>query len=449
MQQRNSLASSLASLPETERAAVLAELTNDEAAELLYDWRDFWARPNQLPPAGDWATWFVMTGRGWGKTRTAAEFVREEVAEGRARHIALVGETAADVRDTMVEGRAGILTISPPDERPEYYPSKRKLVWPNGAIGSTFSSEDPDQLRGPEHDLAWGDEFAAWKYVRDTWDNLSMGLRVGSHPKCVLTTTPRPLTILKEIIAEAETVLTRGSTYDNLANLSERFQRHVLSRYEGTRTGRQEIDGEILDDVEGALWQRTTIDSSRTDEMPDLVQIVVAIDPAVTSGEDSDETGIIAAGRGVDGDGYVLRDATCRLSPEKWCRRAVNLYHAFEADWIVAEVNNGGDLVETVLRTIDPNVPYQQVRASRGKRTRAEPVASLYEQGRVHHVGSLADLEDQMCTFVPDDFDGSPDRVDALVWAMTQLGFSTDADEMHGLALPTAADIPDDDAPAW
>lgn len=423
MQQTGSRASLLASLPEAQRAEILAQLTETEKAELLHDWAGFWARPDQIPPPGDWFVWLIQTGRGWGKTRTGAEFVRGIANRDPTARIALIAPTAADVRAVMVNGESGLLNIGPAEQRPTYEPSKRLLTWPNGAQAETYSADEPNRLRGPQHTHAWCDELAAWRYMRDAWDQLLFGLRLGSDPRVVVTTTPRPVTLLREIAAGQYGTchMTRGRMLDNQANLAPHVVQRLIDRYGGTRLGRQELDGEYLEDVEGALWHRGQIDAARTSEAPDLARIVVAIDPAVTSGAESDETGIIAAGRGVDGEGYVLHDVTCRLSPEQWCRRAVNLYHELQADMIVAEVNNGGDLVETVLRTVDRNVPFKAVHASRGKRTRAEPIAALYEQGRVHHVGALPDLEDQMCSYVPDNFDGSPDRVDALVWALTDL----------------------------
>lgn len=414
-----SLAVLLASLPEPERIQALAELTEQEAEALLYDW-PFWARPNQLPPPGDWRVWLVLAGRGFGKTRTGAEWLRDQVENRGRGRLALVAPTAADARDVMVEGESGILAISPPWFRPVYEPSKRRLTWPNGAIATTYSADEPDRLRGPQHDGAWADELAAWKYP-EAWDMLMFGLRLGMDPRAVVTTTPKPVRLIRELLAAATTVVTRGSTYENAANLAPAFLEQIVTKYKGTRLGRQELDGEVLDDVPGALWTRKVLDDLRRTTAPELVRVVVAIDPAVTSGEDSDETGIVVAGRGADGHGYVLADLSCRMSPDGWARRAVNALQDHKADRIVAEVNNGGDLVERVIRTVERTVPYKAVHASRGKRVRAEPIAALYEQGKVHHVGSLPDLEDQMCTYLPEGSDKSPDRVDALVWALTEL----------------------------
>jgi predicted phage terminase large subunit-like protein len=276
-------------------------------------------------------------------------------------------------------------------------------------------------LRGPQHDAAWADEPAKWKYPLEAWDNLELGLRLGDHPRIVATTTPRPIKLIRDLLKDRMTVVTRGSTYDNMANLAPSFFDRMVMKYENTRLGRQELYAELLEDVPGALWQRQTIDQHRVTRAPDLVRIIVGIDPAMTSGEDANETGIIVVGKGRDRQAYVLDDLSCRLSPDGWARRAVSAYRRYRADRIVAEVNNGGDLVERVLRTVDPSVAYRAVRASRGKVVRAEPIAALYEQGRVHHVGLFAGLEDQLCVFAPDQYDGSPDRVDALVWCLSEL----------------------------
>jgi phage terminase large subunit-like protein len=403
---------------------LLERLTDREAEEALYDWR-LWARPNQLAPDGDWTTWLLLAGRGFGKTRTGAEFVRAEVEAGRASRVALVAPTAADARDVMVEGESGILAISPPWNRPVYEPSKRRVTWPNGALATLYSADEPERLRGPQHDLAWPDELAAWRYP-ETWDMLMFGLRLGARPRVVVTTTPKPTRLIRELIASPSTVVTRGSTFDNRANLAPAFLDSIVRKYEGTRLGRQELYAEVLDDVPGALWARAMLeDAQHTGPVPDLVRVVVAIDPAVTSGEDSDETGIIVAGVGTDGLVYVLADRTCRMSPDGWATRAIVALDEYKADRIVAEVNNGGDLVEATIRTVRRTVPYTKVNASRGKRVRAEPIAALYEQKRVRHLPGLHALEDQMVTFAPEGSDRSPDRVDALVWALTDLNPTT------------------------
>lgn len=426
----SSLIASLASLPEADRAAVLADLTEEQAEELLWDWRA-WARPEQIAPDGDWSTWLVLAGRGFGKTRTGAEWIKEEVESGRARRIALIAETAKDARDVIVEGESGLLSIYPEAERPVYEPSKARVTFANGAVATLYNGTEPDQLRGPQFDAAWVDELAKYRYPRETWDMLQFGLRLGSNPRQIVTTTPRPIPLIKELVADPMTVVTRGSSYDNLANLAPSFIAKVRARYEGTRLGRQELNAEILDDLPGALWTRATIDDARVTEAPDLTRIVVAIDPSGSGGEaeDGDEIGIVVAGKGVDGRGYVLADKSCRLSPDGWGRRAVAAYHEFSADRVIAERNFGGAMVGHVIRTIDGNVPYGEVTASRGKIVRAEPVAALYEQGRVSHVGSLPDLEDQMCLMAPEGYagEGSPDRADALVWALTDLMLGSEA----------------------
>lgn len=357
-------------------------------------------------------------------TRTGAEFVRAQVEAGLARRVALVAPTALDARNVMVEGESGILNIGPASQRPDYEPSLHRLIWPNGAIATTYSADEPDRLRGPQHDLAWCDELAAWRYPA-AWDMLMFGLRVGADPRVVVTTTPRPARLIRELLADPGVVTTRGRTIENRTNLAPAFLEQIVRRYEGTRLGRQELDGEILDDLPGALWRRGIIEAARTGAVPALTRVVVAIDPAASASEEADETGIIAAGRDANGHGYVLADASGRYAPAEWARIAVAAYGAQRADRVVAEINNGGDMVEATVRMIDPNVPFSAVRASRGKLARAEPVAALYEQGRVHHLGAFPQLEDQMCSFTH-DFDRnaagySPDRVDALVWALSDL----------------------------
>lgn len=432
-----SLASSLASLDEAGRAAILADLSDDDLARLEYDWR-FWSRPNQIAPAGNWRTWLLLAGRGFGKTRTGAEWVREATATHS--RIALVAPTAGDVRDVIVEGESGILAISPPWDRPAYEPSKRRLTWANGAMATCYSADEPERLRGPQHSAAWCDELAAWRYP-DAWDMLMFGLRLGDDPRCVVTTTPKPVKLVRELLRDRTTAVTRGSTYDNRANLAPAFIDQIVRKYEGTRLGRQELNAEVLEDVPGALWSRDALEAARVRAAPEhLRRVVVAIDPAVTSGEDADETGIVVAGVGQDGHGYVIEDLSCRESPQKWAEIAVTAFARHRADRIVAETNQGGEMVEATIRMVASRVPFTAVHASRGKYVRAEPVAALYEQSRVHHVGSMPMLEDQMCMFTP-DFDRkangySPDRVDALVWAMTELMVEFQARPARGLMLP-------------
>jgi len=426
----------LASLPEVDRAEALDGLSEAQFNALAWDWQ-FWGRPEQVAPAGDWLTWVINAGRGFGKTRAGAEWVRSimcgstPLARGAYGRIALIAETAADARDVMVEGDSGILSVHPPEFRPLYEPSKRRLTWPNGGVATLFNATEPDQLRGPQFDAAWCDELAKWAYARETWDMLQFGLRLGKQPRQIVTTTPRPIPVLREIMAAASTVITRGATRDNSANLAPAFVKSITDRYAGTRLGRQELEAEILDDLPGALWSRDGLDKLRVGAAPEMTRIVVAVDPSGTGGkeDDGDDVGIVAAGKGVDGRCYVLADETCKLSPDGWGRRAVGLYHRLGANLLVAERNFGGAMVQHVIRTVDGKVAFKEVTASRGKVARAEPVAALYEQGRVSHVGSFAALEDQLCMMAPDGYagEGSPDRADALVWALTELMLAREA----------------------
>jgi phage terminase large subunit-like protein len=417
----------LASLPEALRNSLVAALSPAEAEALLFDWQ-FWARPNQLPPEGEWRVWLLLAGRGFGKTRTGAEMVRARVAARTARRIALVAPTAADARNVMVEGESGILAISPPGDRPRYEPSKRRLTWSNGAVATLYSADEPERLRGPQHDTAWCDELASWRYP-EAWDMLMLGLRLGADPRVLATTTPRPTKLIRELAADRTVIVTRGTTYENRANLAPEFVEQIVRKYEGTRLGRQEIEAEILDDMPGGLWNRGVIEAARARTAPDLLRVVVAIDPAATSGEAADETGIIVAGKDAQGHGWVLADLSGRYKPAEWAKTAIAAYHSHRADRVVAEVNNGGEMVEATLRVIEPDLAFAAVHASRGKVTRAEPVAALYEQGRVHHLGAFAQLEDQMCALSRGGrangemrrVGGSPDRADALVWALTDL----------------------------
>ena len=416
----------IAAMSPAERCALDADMATwpqEEIEALANDWRELLARDDQLPPPGDWTTWLLLAGRGFGKTRTAAEWVRMQVEDKTASRIALVGPTAADVRDTMIEGESGLLAIFPPHQRPVYEPSKRRVTFHTGAIAMTYSAEEPDRLRGPQHDAAWADELCAWKYA-DTWDQLQFGLRLGRHPRQVVSTTPRPTKQLRELIADPRTAVTRGKTLDNAQNLAAAFLAAIKAKYEGTRLGRQEMNAEILDDNPGALWQRSAFDATRVQHPPTMRRIVVAVDPAVTSSDNSDETGIVVAGLGEDGRGYVLDDLTLRDTPSAWAELAVRAYHHYRADRVVAEGNNGGDLIETVMRAVDANLSFSRVHARVGKFSRAEPVAALYEQGRVSHVGSLPKLEDECCEYDPTTAKQSPNRMDALVWALTELMLS-------------------------
>ena len=420
-------ADSIASLPAETRKAILTGLSGEEAIRLLHDWR-FWARAAQLPPAGRWRIWLILAGRGFGKTRAGAEWVRARIETRRAKRIALVGETLADARQVMVEGESGLLAISPPWNRPLWQPSLRRLTWPNGAIATAFSADDPEQLRGPQFDAAWADELAKWRHPA-AWDNLMFALRLGADPRCVATTTPRPRPWLHPILTDPATVVTRGSTRDNEANLAPGFLAEVLRRYDGTRLGRQEIDGVLLEDVPGALWPASLLEAAQEAAAPELVRIVVAVDPSGSAGggsgkgDGSDETGIIVAGRDAAGTAHVLADRSGRMSPAEWGRASIAAYREFRADRLIAERNFGGAMVGHVIATVDSGVPVTLVTASHGKRIRAEPVAALYEQGRVKHLPGLALLEAQMAAFAREGYqgEGSPDRLDALVWALSDL----------------------------
>ncbi|MGX0879776.1 phage terminase large subunit-like protein [Roseovarius sp. MBR-154] len=396
---------------------------------------EFWALEHQLPPEGSWRTWVIMGGRGAGKTRAGAEWVRAQVEgarpldEGRCKRLALVGETIDQVREVMIFGESGIMACSPPDRRPEWQATRKRLVWPNGAIAQAFSAHDPEGLRGPQFDGAWVDELAKWKKARETWDMLQFGLRLGNDPRVCVTTTPRNVGVLKDILAASRTVVTSAPTEANAAYLAEGFLEEVRARYAGTRLGRQELDGVLVDTAEDALWTPAMLEAGRVEAVPDLDRIVVAVDPPVTGHAGSDACGIVVVGaitRGPvqDWRAYVLADASVQAaSPASWAKAAIRAMEQWGAERLVAEVNQGGDLVEQVIRQVDPLVPFRSVHASRGKVARAEPVAALYEQGRVHHLRGLGALEDQMCAMTARGYEGkgSPDRVDALVWALTDL----------------------------
>lgn len=415
-------------LPEDEQQRRAAEMTELEAEALLFDW-DFWARPSQVLPYGeDWITWLVMAGRGFGKTRIGAETTRGWAISGLHRVVNLIGATSSDVRDIMIEGESGIMAICPKGERPLYQPSKSRLVWPNGVVSLLFSAEEPERLRGKQHAKLWCDELAAWTY-HESWDQASFGLRLGQSPQVVVTTTPKPVKLIKDLIDDPTTIVTRGSTYDNKHNLATAFLSKVVVKYEGTRLGRQELNAELLEDNPNALWTHACIDKLRIDasQLPtSLSRIVVAVDPAVTANKNSDETGIVVAARDTQSPPhfYILADATLSASPAGWASAVVRTFDLHSADRIVGEVNQGGDLVESNVRTKREDIPFKAVHATRGKVVRAEPISGLYEQGRVHHVGTFGNLEDQMCDFDPQLEAGqqpSPDRMDALVWALTEL----------------------------
>ncbi len=432
----NSIIERLKAIPRSLRQTAFEEIQNDLseciAADVKYHW-PLWARENQVPSDDLWRVWLLLAGRGFGKTRTGAEWVRARVESGQSSRIALVARTPHEVRDIMIQGDSGIVKICPPWNTPTWESSKRRLTWPNGAMAFAFSSYEPDQLRGPQFDAAWCDELASWQYPRLTWDNLAFGLRLGAYPKCVVTTTPKPIELLRELIARKDVEITTGSSYDNSQNLPPGYIDGIAARYEGTNTGLQEIYARLLKEAEGALWKREWIDDYRLDVAPDPEEMymkAVAIDPAVTFNPGrSDETGIIVAGISDDGRTpahdkryWVLEDASGVMTPDAWARKAVELAHKYDADFITGETNQGGALIEAVLRHAPGGqyIRFKGVHAVQNKRARAQPVAAIYEQGRARHVGQFTQLEDQMCGWTPQSSD-SPDRMDALVWAINGL----------------------------
>ena len=407
-----------------------------EGALMALPWLfEFWALPHQMPPEGMWKTWVIMGGRGAGKTRAGAEWVRAQVEgprpldPGAARRVALVGETVDQVREVMVFGESGILACSPPDRKPEWEAGRKRLVWPNGAVAQVFSAHDPESLRGPQFDAAWVDELAKWKKAEETWDMLQFALRLGEHPRQVVTTTPKNVGVLKAMLKNPSTVVTHAPTEANKAYLAVSFLEEVRVRYEGTRLGRQELAGELLEDVEGALWTTAMIEATRRERPQTFSRVVVGVDPSVSGRGGADECGIVVVGALTDGPpkdwrAWVLEDATVAGgSPQKWAEAVAAAFHRHGAARVVAEVNQGGALVESLMRSVDAFLPVTKVSATTNKVARAEPVAALYEQGRVHHLRGLGALEDQMCRMARTGFHGkgSPDRVDALVWALTDL----------------------------
>ncbi len=412
----------------------LAGLPREALIALLDDW-EFWGRADQLPPAlaqggGPWSIWLSIGGRGAGKTRAGAEWVkgmalgRPLFAAAPVGRIALVAETAADLRDVMVEGVSGLLAVHRACDRPVWEPTRRRLSWPNGAIAQGFSAEDPESLRGPQFAAAWCDELAKWKKPEQVFDMLQFGLRLGDRPRQLVTTTPRPAPLIKKLLADPRVAVTRAATEANARNLAPEFLTTIVERYRGSRLGRQELDGELIEDMPGALWTREMIERSRVEDAPALRRIVVAVDPPASSGARADACGVVAAGVSETGALFVLADATLeRARPAEWAAAAIALYRRLEADALVAEINQGGEMVTSVIAEADAGVPVETVRATRGKYLRAAPVAQLYEQGRVHHAGAFPQLEDEMCAFGPDGLGGarSPDRLDALVWAITAL----------------------------
>ncbi|MCC5985280.1 MAG: DNA-packaging protein [Rhodobacteraceae bacterium] len=424
----------LASAPQATAHDFLAGLGDNALAALPWLF-EFWAQPHQLPPPGAWRTWVALGGRGAGKTRAGAEWVRARVEgprpldRGAARRVALLGETYDQVREVMIFGDSGILACSPPDRRPRWEATRRRLIWPNGATATAFSANDPEALRGPQFDAAWADELAKWPNAESTWDMLQFALRLGTDPRAIVTTTPRNQPALKRLLAAPSTVTTHAPTEANRAFLAPAFLAEVRARYAGTREERQELDGVLLDDAEGTLWPADVLARARRGAVPALDRVVVAVDPAVSAGRNADLCGIVVAGAVTRGPvqawcAYVLEDASLRAaSPGQWGRAVIDAAHRHNADRVVAEVNQGGDMVAEVLRSLEPLVPFRALHARQGKGLRAEPVAALYEQGRVFHTGRLGALEDQMALMTAQGFTGrgSPDRVDALVWALHEL----------------------------
>jgi len=426
----------LAGKTKAERTAFFQAMTLEDGAGLRWTW-EFWARPDQLAPPGDWLIWLLMTGRGFGKTRAGGAWVhREAMAGGPDRHIALIGQTPGDVRDDMIEGLGGILKNVPPWEEVNYEPSKRRLTWPTGAFATIYSGANPEQVRGFSGDRAWCDELAAWQYPRETWDQLMFGMREAriDQPRICVTTTPKPIALLKQLRDSPATHVTVGTSYDNRANLSEVYYQEVIAPYEGTMLGQQEIYARLLEEDPRALWSREQLDLDRRNRAPAMARIVVGVDPQARAEAEHSATGIVVAGIDNKGQGYVLEDRTCSGKPNVWGGAAVAAYHDWKADRILGEINNGGDMVEHVIRTVDPMVSYKEVHASRGKQTRAEPIAALYEQHRIHHVSAsgedFEELESQMVSWVPSDpRSRSPHRIDALVWALSDLMLGKGAPE--------------------
>lgn len=414
-QNKNSLKDLLDSLPLKEQREWLATKTEAELLALKYDWG--WnGRPDQQLPTEPFICWLILAGRGWGKTRTGAETVKQWIK--KYPFVNLIGATLDDARDIMIEGESGILNICSKDERPEYI--GRQLRWPNGAKSLIFTADEPERLRGKQHMKLWCDEAAAWRYA-EAWDQAMFGLRLGNNPQAVVTTTPKPVKLIKELVADKTTYITKGTTDDNKHNLAQTFLTKIVAKYEGTRLGRQELNAELLSDNPGALWKRSLIDECRVDQLPAFKRIVIGVDPAASNNKTSDETGIVVVGLGFDDHGYIIADLSTQGTPDEWGKIVVSAYHDYKADRIIAEINNGGQMVEHVIRTIDKNASYKGVHAAKGKITRAEPVSALYEQQKCHHVGFFTQLEDQMTDYDMKTTKYSPDRMDALVWALTEL----------------------------
>jgi phage terminase large subunit-like protein len=416
-----SIAASLASLRPIDQTTFLKQLKPKEIAALENDFT-VWAHAAQLPPDTLWRVWLFLGGRGAGKTRAGAEWVRAQVATGRAGRIALIAPTLHDAREVMVEGPSGLRAGK---DAPTCEPSRRRLGWSNGAQAFVFSAQEPYRLRGPQFDAAWGDELCYWAHPDETLATLEMALRLGDRPRLCLTTTPKPIAALKALLARTDVAITRASTTTNGANLSPGFVAALEARFQGTAYGRQELDGELIEDPEGALWKRSELETVRSEAPAAFDRVVVAVDPPATSGPKADACGIVAAGAWGEGRArraVVLADATLQgARPEVWAKRVADLADAVNADAIVAEANNGGDLVRSVLSLAAPGLAIRLVRATKGKRIRAEPIAALYAQGRVAHASAFPALEDEMCAFGAPGFSSSPDRLDALVWALTDL----------------------------
>ncbi len=419
----HSEAERIARLDDADFAKWLKRQKNADIWKLEYRW-DFWARDDQRPPPDAWRTWLVLAGRGFGKTRMAAEWVRAAAEADGSLRIALVAATMHDARTVMIEGESGLLAIAPDEDRPKWEPSLKRLEWPSGAIATVFAASEPDGLRGPEHHIAWADEIAKWNYGMDAWNNLAMTMRLGNDPRIVATTTPRSVPLIRRLIKEKGVSITRGAMADNRAHLPANFRRAMEEIYGGVRLGRQELRGELLEDAEDALWKHDLIERCRTDRAPELKRVVIGVDPPASKGGDA--CGIVAVGLGSDGKAYVLADHSVKgQSPEGWARAVSSAALAWDADRVVAEANQGGDMVVSTLLAADVGLPVKKVHASRGKVARAEPVVALYELGKAFHAGAFPELEDELCGLISGGgYQGpgrSPDRADALVWAMTEL----------------------------
>lgn len=397
-----------------------------ELKALRFQWEKA-ARQEQLLPDGqDWKVWLIMAGRGFGKTRTGAETVRKLVTEQKAHHIALIAQSIAEAKAVMVYGESGLMNVFEKNERPVFCSSQNKLFFQNGASASLFGANNPERLRGPQFDFVWIDEFAKFKKAQDIFNQVMMCLRLGENPRCLITTTPRPLPFLEQLIQEESTITTKGTTFDNANNLAKSYLDHITKTYANTQMGMQELYAHLLTDKTGALWQRNLI-RYREPHTQNWRRIVIAIDPATTHHENSDETGIVVAAIHEDGNVYVLEDLSGRYSAADWGAKVTQAYWRYKADRVVAEVNKGGDLVERVVKSVDANVAYKAVRATRGKCVRAEPIAALYEQEKVFHIRPFALMEQQMCEYIAGQTSKSPDRMDALVWAITDLMLAKEA----------------------